>query len=38
VQGAQACNGWTFWHVETEGQRSPIDALRARIRDELGLA
>jgi modification methylase len=28
VQGAPACNGWTFWHVEREGVLVPVDALR----------
>jgi modification methylase len=28
LQGAPACNGWTFWHIEHEGQVKPIDALR----------
>jgi modification methylase len=28
VQGAPACNGWTFWHVEHEGKLVPIDELR----------
>src|SRR3954470_5543491 len=29
VQGAPACNGWTFWHYEAEdGILSPIDTLR----------
>jgi modification methylase len=28
LQGAPSCNGWTFWHVEHEGQVKPIDALR----------
>jgi modification methylase len=28
VQGAPACNGWTFWHYEAEGALKPIDALR----------
>jgi len=28
VQGAPACNGWTFWHVEREGGLVPLDALR----------
>src|SRR5580704_3938359 len=28
VQGAPACNGWTFWHFEQEGARLPIDHLR----------
>ncbi|MGI4731912.1 MAG: site-specific DNA-methyltransferase [Janthinobacterium lividum] len=28
LQGAAACNGWTFWHVEVEGRLRPIDTLR----------
>jgi len=28
VQGAPACNGWTFWHVERAGALVPIDVLR----------
>jgi len=28
VQGAPACNGWTFWHVERDGGLVPLDALR----------
>jgi modification methylase len=28
VQGAPSCNGWTFWHVEHEGEVKPLDALR----------
>ncbi|QKR98918.1 site-specific DNA-methyltransferase [Sphingomonas sp. CL5.1] len=28
LQGAPACNGWTFWHYEAEGALKPIDALR----------
>ncbi len=27
LQGAPACNGWTFWHHETDGLK-PIDTLR----------
>ncbi|MBU2531480.1 MAG: site-specific DNA-methyltransferase [Alphaproteobacteria bacterium] len=38
VQGKSACNGWTFWHVESEGKLRPIDALRDQARKELGLA
>ena len=37
AQGAEACNGWTFWHVEEEGRRHPIDVLRARLRAEMGV-
>ena len=33
VQGAPACNGWTFWHFEGEGgSRVPIDHLRQQVR------
>ena len=28
LQGAPSCNGWTFWHVEHQGEFKPIDALR----------
>ncbi|MDA0787211.1 MAG: site-specific DNA-methyltransferase [Proteobacteria bacterium] len=35
VQGAAACNGWTFWHVDVEGQLVPIDVLRQKLRAEL---
>ena len=28
LQGASACNGWTFWHIEHEGELKPVDALR----------
>jgi modification methylase len=37
VQGKAACNGWTFWHFEVEGQRKPIDALREVAKRQLGL-
>jgi modification methylase len=32
AQGAGACNGWTFWHVETKNGLRLIDELRAEIR------
>jgi len=35
VQGAEACNGWTFWHTQSLGQLLPIDTYRADIRAEL---
>ena len=35
VQGAPACNGWTFWHIERRGQLFPIDDLRQQIRSEM---
>ncbi|MBA3836292.1 MAG: site-specific DNA-methyltransferase [Sphingomonas sp.] len=28
LQGAPACNGWTFWHIERDGVLTPIDSLR----------
>ncbi|HEY4773739.1 MAG TPA: site-specific DNA-methyltransferase [Xanthobacteraceae bacterium] len=34
AQGLEACNGWTFWHVETEAGLVSIDTLRAEIRAE----
>jgi len=38
VQGAEACNGWTFWHVRKGGTLVPIDVLRQQIRSELASA
>ena len=38
AQGLEACNGWTFWHVETPAGLTVIDALRAKIRAEMGAA
>lgn len=35
VQGAPACNGWTFWHAEINGALAPIDLLRQKLRAEL---
>jgi modification methylase len=32
VTRAPACNGWTFWHVESEGGLMPIDHFRRQIR------
>ena len=34
AQGLEACNGWTFWHVETPQGLTCIDALRAQVRAE----
>jgi modification methylase len=28
VQGAPSCNGWTYWHIEHEGELKPLDAIR----------
>jgi modification methylase len=35
VQGAPACNGWTFWHLNVEGRPVPLDVLRQKLRAEL---
>jgi modification methylase len=35
VQGAEACNGWTFWHLEQQGRLMPIDTFRAEWRERL---
>ncbi|MEP7239489.1 MAG: site-specific DNA-methyltransferase [Devosia sp.] len=37
VQGAEACNGWTFWHTNANGRVAPIDLLRADVRANMGL-
>jgi modification methylase len=31
----EACNGWTFWHVETEKGLRLIDEFRAQVRAEM---
>ncbi len=38
AQGLEACNGWTFWHVETASGLTLINSLRARVRAEMGHA
>ena len=35
VQDAPACNGWTFWHLNVEGKKMPIDILRQKLRAEI---
>lgn len=35
VQGAPACNGWTFWHVERGGNPVSIDVFRQQVRAEM---
>jgi modification methylase len=37
AQGLEACNGWTFWHVETANGLTPIDSLRAQVRGEMAV-
>jgi len=38
AQGLDACNGWTFWHVETPKGLMPIDEFRAIVRSEMAEA
>jgi modification methylase len=38
AQGLEACNGWTFWHVETAKGLTSIDAFRAIVRSEMAEA
>ena len=35
VQGAPACNGWSFWHAERKGRPVPIDIFRQKLRAEM---
>ncbi len=32
AQSAPACNGWTYWHFQTDRGLAPIDELRAKVR------
>jgi modification methylase len=38
VQGLDACNGWTFWHLPKDGSLAPIDDLRTIARRQLAAA
>jgi len=35
VQGLEACNGWTYWHVKKGRRPVPIDLIRQQLRSEL---
>src|SRR5436190_19036117 len=35
AQGLEACNGWSFWHLESPRGLVSIDVLRAQVRAEL---
>ncbi len=35
VRGAEACNGWTYWHVMKGKTLMPIDMFRQQIRAEM---
>lgn len=34
AQGAESCNGWTFWHIDEGDKLVPIDNLRQKFRRE----
>lgn len=36
VQGAEACNGWTYWHASREGRPVVLDDLRKEWRTRFG--
>lgn len=38
VQGLDACNGWTFWHIDKGDGFQSIDELRKQYRAQLGNA
>ncbi|MBS9476806.1 site-specific DNA-methyltransferase [Ancylobacter radicis] len=38
AQGLEACNGWTYWHIQTREGLRPIDSLRAAVRSEMAMA
>src|SRR5436853_2473657 len=38
AQGAEACNGWTYWHVERKKKLTLIDEFRAEIRENIAQA
>jgi modification methylase len=35
VQGAEACNGWTFWHARQGSRLAPIDDFRTQVRAQM---
>jgi modification methylase len=37
AQGLEACNGWTFWHVETPKGLMLIDDFRSQVRAEMSV-
>jgi len=38
AQGADACNGWSYWHVERKKKLTSIDEFRAEIRATMSIA
>ena len=37
VQGLDACNGWSFWHIESGAGLKSIDELRKTVRESLAV-
>lgn len=35
MQGLPACNGWTFWHIDSRSGLAPIDTLRQQVIAEM---
>ncbi|MEI4195804.1 site-specific DNA-methyltransferase [Roseovarius sp. E0-M6] len=35
LEGAPSCNGWTYWCIQRDGKRVPIDVFRQQIRAEM---
>ncbi|MBT7294151.1 MAG: hypothetical protein HN838_16630, partial [Rhodospirillaceae bacterium] len=36
AQGAEACNGWTYWYIaDNDGGLTSIDRLRDQVRKEM---
>jgi modification methylase len=38
AQGLEACNGWTYWHIETKRGLTSIDSFRSEIRAAMSVA
>jgi modification methylase len=38
AQGAEACNGWAYWHVERKKKLTSIDEFRAEVRATMSIA
>ena len=38
AQGAEACNGWTYWHVERKKKLTLIDGFRSEVRATMSIA
>src|SRR5882724_6151851 len=37
AQGAGACNGWSYWHVERNRKLTLIDEFRSEVRSTMGI-